>query len=56
MLGFRPDGIIRIHLCVSQMPLLVNNESGRHRQGPGLITIMPGHIDAELEIQLFQLI
>ena len=54
MARFRPNGMIRTDFCVSYNSVRVNNESGRHRQGPGIITIVFGHIDTELKIKFFQ--
>jgi hypothetical protein len=50
MCWLRAHRIIRIDLGVSYDRALVNNESGRHRQRPGIIAIVFGNIDAEFKV------
>jgi len=50
MFWLRADSIIRIDLGVTDDRALVNDESGRHRQCPGIITVVFGNIDAEFKI------
>ncbi len=55
MLGFRSNRIIRIHFRVSYYPCLIDNEPARHGQGPGIISVVFGHINPKLKIKRFQI-
>jgi hypothetical protein len=50
----RPDGIVRMDLCISNHLDLINDLPARHGQGPGTITVMFLKIDAKLRVDLLQ--
>ena len=50
MLRFGPYPIIGICFCVSYNRFTVNNESGRQGQCPGIICVVSGQVDVELQI------
>ena len=47
--------IIRVSFCVAYNGFLVNNESGCQGQCPRIVSIMLGHINAELQIDFSQI-
>lgn len=55
MFRFGPYPIIGICFCVSYNRLAVNNESGRQGQCPGIICVVSGQVDAELQINASQI-
>ncbi len=54
MLRFWSYRIIRVNLCVSYNRFPVNNESGCQGQGPRIVSIVFGQINAELQIDFSQ--
>ena len=56
LLRLGSDRVIRIHFRVSDDPGPVNNESARHGKCPGIIPVVFTQINAELKINLFEIL